>query len=146
MKIKICVVGLGYVGLPLACLLSKKYQTFGFDVSDKKIANLKNGIDETGEVQKLKRYKIEYSTNPEIIKEADFIIVAVPTPITKNQEPDLSLVKKASQTVGQNLTKGSIVVYESTVYPGATQEICLPILEQESGLKLGSDFKIGYSP
>jgi len=146
METKICVVGLGYVGLPLACLFSKEYQVLGFDISEKKINNLKKGIDETGEVDNLSQYNIRYSANPEIIKEANFIIVAVPTPITESQRPDLSLVESASEIVGRNLTCGSVVVYESTVYPGCTEEICIPILEKESGLKLGLDFKIGYSP
>ncbi|MFA6254850.1 MAG: nucleotide sugar dehydrogenase, partial [Patescibacteria group bacterium] len=146
METKICIVGLGYVGLPLACLFSKRYQVLGFDISEKKIDNLKNGIDETGEVDNLSQYNIAYSANPEVIKEANFIIVAVPTPITDDQEPDLSLVESASEIVGRNLTPGAVVVYESTVYPGCTEEICVPILEKESGLKLGPDFKIGYSP
>jgi UDP-N-acetyl-D-galactosamine dehydrogenase len=146
MKTKICIVGLGYVGLPLACLLSKKYEVSGFDINKKKIENLKEGIDETGEIDDLKKYQIEYSTDSTIIKEANFIIVAVPTPLTEDKKPDLGPLKKASEIVGQNLTKGSIVVYESTVYPGCTEEDCLPILTQESGLKYGPDFKIGYSP
>jgi len=146
MQTKICVVGLGYVGLPLACLLSKKYQVFGFDVNEKKINDLKQGIDETGEVENLSQYKIEYSLDPAIIKKTNFIIVAVPTPINSDKTPDISLVESASKIVGQNLAEGSIVVYESTVWPGLTEEICVPIIEKESGLKLGSGFKIGYSP
>ena len=146
METKICVVGLGYVGLPLACLLSKKHQVFGFDISEKKINELKNGIDQTGEVENLSQYNIEYSNNPQIIRQADFIIVAVPTPVDDAKEPDLSLVESATKLVAQNLAKGSVVVYESTVYPGCTEEVCLPILEKESGLKFGMDFKIGYSP
>ncbi len=146
METKICVVGLGYVGLPLACLLAKNYQVFGFDINEKKINELKNGIDKTGEVGNLSQCNIEYSNNPEIIKQANFIIVAVPTPIDENKKPDLELVESASEIVGQNLTKGAVVVYESTVYPGCTEEVCLPILEKESGLKFGADFKIGYSP
>jgi len=145
-EIKICVVGLGYVGLPLACLLSTKFSAIGFDINEEKINQLKKGIDETGEVENLKQYHLEYINNPKDITKANFIIVAVPTPITEDNEPDLSLVEKASEIVGQNLPKGSIIVYESTVYPGVTEEICLPILEKESGLKGGVDFKIGYSP
>ncbi len=145
-NLKICVVGLGYVGLPLACLLSKNYEVSGFDINEKKIEDLKNGFDETGEVQGLSDFKIEYSFDPKIIKAADFIIVAVPTPVTKDKLPDLNPVLSASKIVGQNMKKGAIVVYESTVYPGCTQEDCLPILEKESGLKFNQDFKLGYSP
>ncbi|MFA6410057.1 MAG: nucleotide sugar dehydrogenase [Candidatus Buchananbacteria bacterium] len=146
METKICVVGLGYVGLPLACLLSKHYKVSGFDVNKKKIDELKSGIDLTGEVENLSNYQVEYSNDPAIIKQENFIIVAVPTPILEDKRPDLSLVIAASKIVGQNLQPGSIVVYESTVYPGCTQEDCLPIIEKESGLRLGTDFKIGYSP
>lgn len=142
----ICVVGLGYVGLPLACLFSTKFPVIGFDINEEKINQLKKGIDETGEVEDLQQYHLEYTNNPKDIAKANFIIVAVPTPITEDNEPDLSLVESASKIVGQNLLKGSIIVYESTVYPGVTEEICLPILEKESGLKGGIDFKIGYSP
>lgn len=143
---KICVVGLGYVGLPLAALLSEKFEVSGFDTNEKKIADLKNGIDETGEVEDLEKYKINYSSDPAIIKEASFIIVAVPTPIDESKKPDLSYIEKASEVVGQNLSSGSVVVYESTVYPGTTEEVCLPILEKTSGLKFGEDFSLGYSP
>jgi len=145
---KICVVGLGYVGLPLAVLLAKKYTVIGFDINTKKIAELKSGVDRTGEVgtEGLKNSTIEFTTDPAKIKEAQFIIAAIPTPIDKYNKPDLFLVEKATQTIGQNLAKGAVVVYESTVYPGVTEEICLPILEKESGLKGGVDFKIGYSP
>ncbi|MFA5022555.1 MAG: nucleotide sugar dehydrogenase [Patescibacteria group bacterium] len=146
METKICVVGLGYVGLPLACLLSKHYKVYGFDISRKKIADLKNGFDETGEVENVKQYNIEYFDDEQIIKQANFIIVAVPTPVLEDKKPDLSLVQSASTVVGKNLSAGSIVVYESTVFPGCTEEICLPILAKESGLKPGVDFKIGYSP
>jgi len=146
METKICVVGLGYVGLPLACLLSKNYSITGFDVNEKKIKDLENAIDETGEIEDLDKCNITYSSDPTVIKDANFIIVAVPTPIDEDKKPNLSLVKAATELVGQNLTQGSIVVYESTVYPGCTEEVCLPILAKESGLKLGSDFKIGYSP
>ncbi|OGY43791.1 MAG: hypothetical protein A3J62_03685 [Candidatus Buchananbacteria bacterium RIFCSPHIGHO2_02_FULL_38_8] len=146
METKICVVGLGYVGLPLACLLSKKYEVSGFDINGKKINDLKSGLDETGEVDDLKKYHINYSADPKIIQEANFIIVAVPTPITEDRKPDLSPLESASKIVGENLTKGSIVVYESTVYPGCTEEVCIPILESKSGLKFGVDFQVGYSP
>lgn len=146
MENKICVVGLGYVGLPLACLLSEKFDVSGFDINKKKIEDLNNGIDETGEVADLKKYKINFSVDPEVIKNSNFIIVAVPTPITTDKLPDLEPLKSASKIVGQNLSQGSVVVYESTVYPGATEEVCLPILETESGLSFGDDFSLGYSP
>src|SRR3989338_10911557 len=144
--VKICVVGLGYVGLPLATLLSKQFDVSGFDINEHKIEDLKQGIDRTGEVENLSQYRIRYSADPSIIKAANFIIVAVPTPITEGNEPDLEPLMSASKIVAKNLTKGSIVVYESTVYPGCTEEVCRPILEAESGLKFGSDFKLGYSP
>ncbi|MDX9893221.1 MAG: nucleotide sugar dehydrogenase [Patescibacteria group bacterium] len=146
MKEKICVVGLGYVGLPLACLLSKHFSVSGFDISERKIKDLQNGIDETGEIDNLKKYQLEYSANPSIISQANFIIVAVPTPITEDLKPDLTPLESASEIVGKNLQAGSVVVYESTVYPGCTREVCLPILEQRSGLKFGTDFQLGYSP
>src|SRR3989338_147919 len=146
METKICVVGMGYVGLFLVCLLSKKYEVSGFDINGKKINDLKSGLDETGEVDDLKKYHINYSADPKIIQEANFIIVAVPTPITEDRKPDLSPLESASKIVGENLTKGSIVVYESTVYPGCTEEVCIPILESKSGLKFGVDFQVGYSP
>lgn len=146
MDTKICVVGLGYVGLPLACLLSKNFPVSGFDINENKINDLKAGRDETGEVGDLSQYKINYSSDPKIISEANFIIVAVPTPITKDHKPDIGFLKSASETVGKQLKTGSIIVYESTVYPGCTEEDCAPILERESGLKCGVDFKIGYSP
>ena len=145
-KEKICVVGLGYVGLPLACLLSKHFEVIGYDINQNRIDDLRNGVEKTGEVENLSTYDIQYTTDPAIIKTASFIIVAVPTPIDDQNEPDLTFLKDASTTVGQNLSQSSIVVYESTVYPGATEEVCLPILEQESGFKLGQDFKLGYSP
>ncbi len=150
-NIKICVVGLGYVGLPLAVEFSKTNlaPVIGFDINEEKIKQLNAGIDPTKEVgdQVVKSARIDYSSDPAIIKSANFIIVAVPTPVhEQTNEPDLSLVVGASKIVGQNLAAGSTVVYESTVYPGVTEEICLPILEKESGLKNGIDFKIGYSP
>ncbi len=146
METKICVVGLGYVGLPLACLLSKKYKVYGFDISEKKINNLKNGYDETGEVENFSDFNLEISSDPAIIKNANFIIVAVPTPVKEDFTPDISLVLSASGLVGQNLQSGSIVVYESTVYPGCTEEDCLSVLEKESRLQLNKDFGLGYSP
>jgi len=145
---KICVVGLGYVGLPLAVELSKHFQVVGFDVNKARIAELKQGRDHTLETgpDELAKAKIHYTDEAADIKAAKFIIVAVPTPVKEGNMPDMGLVEKATTTVGQNLSKGSMVIYESTVYPGATEEVCLPLLEQHSGLKAGTDFKIGYSP
>jgi len=143
---KICIVGLGYVGLPLSALFSIKYDVIGFDISEIRIKELKSGNDTTGEVENLGDYKIELTSDPHQIKEADFVIISVPTPVDENKKPDLTLLKSASQTVGENLKSGAIVVYESTVYPGCTEEICVPILENASGLKFGADFKVGYSP
>jgi len=145
---KIAVVGLGYVGLPLAAAFGKKVDVIGFEIHPGKVEQLKSGFDATGELtgEDLKNTTIQYTTNPEDLKSADFIIVTVPTPIDENNNPDLTPMEKASTTIGQNLKQGAIVVYESTVYPGVTEDICVPILEQESGLKCGIDFKVGYSP
>lgn len=149
-KEKISVVGMGYVGLPLAVAFAEKgFSVIGFDINSSKIEEYKNGIDATHEVgdERLKSVtNIEYTSNPEDLRKAKFHIVAVPTPVLKNKMPDLRPVEGASRVIGQNLTEGSIVVYESTVYPGVTEDICLPILEKESGMKCGVDFKIGYSP
>lgn len=144
----ICIVGLGYVGLPLAIEFGKKRNIIGFDVNEKRIEELENGVDSNGEFsnEAISNATIEFTTNPQKISQSDFIIVAVPTPIDDAKNPDLSLIEKASETVGENLKPGSIVVYESTVYPGVTEEICVPILERISGLKCSVDFKIGYSP
>ena len=142
----ICVVGLGYVGLPLACLLARHFKVFGYDRDARKIDELKKGVDRTGEVENLEQFNIEYSSSAAIISQANFIILAVPTPIAEDLKPDLSSLESASETVGQHLKAGSIVVYESTVYPGCTEEVCLPILEHSSGLKAGQDFFVGYSP
>jgi UDP-N-acetyl-D-glucosamine/UDP-N-acetyl-D-galactosamine dehydrogenase len=146
--LRLCVVGLGYVGLPLAVAFGRKTHTIGFDINDTKIQELKKGIDSMGEVPKseLKKADIEYSSDPAVIKKANFIIVAVPTPINRDKSPDLRPLQSSSELVGKNLSKGAVVVYESTVYPGATEEICIPIMEQNSGLKCGTDFFIGYSP
>ena len=146
---KVCVVGLGYVGLPLAVELGKTdVPTSGLDINSKKIEELKSGYDAMGEVsaEELSATSLTYHDNPSVIKEANFVIVAVPTPIDKNKNPDLTLIRKVSQTVGEHLSAGSIVVFESTVYPGVTEDICVPIIEEASGLKCGSDWKIGYSP
>jgi len=133
----VCVVGLGYVGLPLAKHFSKHLNVIGFDIDDSKVKKIDDGNENS---------KLTLTSDPSKIKEADFIIVCVPTPVKKNKEPDLSFVLKASETVGENLREGSIVVYESTVYPGATEEECVPILEEHSGLKYGENFFVGYSP
>jgi UDP-N-acetyl-D-galactosamine dehydrogenase len=145
---KIAVVGLGYVGLPLAVSLAKFFSVIGFDVNNKRIEQLKEGFDVTNETSPdlIKSPNIYYTNEKERIKEASVIIVTVPTPTLKSKLPDLSLVESASQIVGQNLAKGSIVVYESTVYPGVTEDLCVPILEKHSGLKHLRDFFVGYSP
>ncbi len=144
----ICVVGLGYVGLPLAVLLSKKFKVIGFDINSKRVEELSSGLDRTGEIdsEKLVSSDILFTDKPELISTADLIIVTVPTPIDEHKIPDLRPVKAASRTVGRFMKKGSIVVYESTVYPGVTEDICIPILEQESGLKWKENFHVGYSP
>ena len=145
---KISLVGLGYVGMPIAVAFSKKVKVVGFDLNAKKIELYKNGIDPTNEVgdDAIKACTVEFTADESKLKEAKFHIVAVPTPVNDDHTPDLTPVEGASTIVGRNLTKGSIVVYESTVYPGVTEDICIPILEKESGLKCGIDFKIGYSP
>jgi len=145
---KISVIGLGYVGMPIAVAFAKKVDVIGFDVNRKKIELYKAGIDPTNEVgdDEIKKTSVEFTADETKLKEAKFHIVAVPTPINSDKTPNLSPVEGASRIVGRNLTKGSIVVYESTVYPGVTEDICVPILEKESGLKCGVDFKIGYSP
>ncbi len=147
-KEKISLVGLGYVGLPIAVAFAKKADVIGFDISKEKIELYKKGIDPTKEVgdEGVKNTTVEFTHNEEDLKRAKFHIVAVPTPVGDNHVPNLKPVISASKTVGRNLTKGSYVVYESTVYPGVTEDICIPILEKESGLKAGKDFKVGYSP
>jgi UDP-N-acetyl-D-galactosamine dehydrogenase len=145
---KICVIGLGYVGMPLAVAFSKKIDVVGFDINKQKIELYKSGIDPTNEVgnDEIKKTKITFTSNEKEIKGAKFHIVAVPTPINQDKTPDLYSIEQSSIILGRNLTKGSIVVYESTVYPGVTEGICIPILEKESGLANGVDFKVGYSP
>jgi UDP-N-acetyl-D-galactosamine dehydrogenase len=147
-RAKIAVVGLGYVGLPLAAAFGKVADVIGFDIHKEKLAQLVGGFDATGELttQDLQETSIDYTTDPAALAAADFIIVTVPTPIDKNNNPDLTPVEKATQTIGRHLKSGAIVVYESTVYPGVTEDICVPILEAESGLICGTDFKVGYSP
>src|SRR3989344_2693532 len=146
---KIAIIGLGYVGLPLAVSFGLSgIKTYGFDISKKRIRELKKGRDIFGEQsqEEVEASNVEYSYKEDIIKKANFVVVAVPTPVDKANIPDLTILKSASQTVGKNLSKGSIVVYESTVFPGATEEVCVPILEKNSGLVCGKDFKVGYSP
>jgi len=145
---KIAVIGLGYVGLPLAVSFAKKFDVIGFDIKKERIEELKRGEDSTGEVscEDLKSILINFTANPEDLNNANFYIVTVPTPIDTHNNPDLKPVISATKTVGKVLKKGDYVVYESTVYPGVTEEICVPILENESGLKFIKDFKVGYSP
>ena len=144
---KLALVGLGYVGMPIAVEFAKHVQVIGFDINEKRINEYKNGIDATNEVgEAIRNTKVEFTADPARLKEAKFIIVAVPTPVNVDNSPDLRPVEGASRTVGQNLTPGAIVVFESTVYPGVTEDICVPIIERESGLKCGVDWKIGYSP
>ena len=147
-KEKISLVGLGYVGMPIAVSFSRKADVIGFDVNEAKVELYKQGIDPTKEVgdEEIAACTVDFTADETRLQEARFHIVAVPTPVNTDNTPDLSPVIGASHTLGRNLTEGSIVVYESTVYPGVTEEICVPILEQESGLKCGVDFKIGYSP
>ena len=145
---KISLVGLGYVGMPIAVAFAKKVDVIGFDLNAKKIELYKNGIDPTKEVgdDAIKATTVDFTSDPARLQEAKFHIVAVPTPVNPDHTPDLTPVEGASRILGQNLTKGSVVVFESTVYPGVTEDVCVPILEKESGLKCGVDFKIGYSP
>lgn len=147
-KEKISLVGLGYVGMPIAVAFAKKADVIGFDISQEKVELYKSGIDPTKEVgdDVIKETTVEFTAEENKLKEAKFHIVAVPTPVNSDHTPDLRPVESASRTVGRNLTEGSIVVFESTVYPGVTEDICIPILEKESGLKCGIDFKVGYSP
>ena len=147
-KRKISVVGLGYVGLPVAVAFGKKHQVIAFDINQKRIDALKSGHDDTLEVsdQDLAQVDLLLTANPRDLRKADFHIVAVPTPINEANQPDLSSLLGASKIIGEQLKKGDIVVYESTVYPGATEEDCVPVLEEYSGLKCGVDFFVGYSP
>ena len=147
-KEKLSLVGLGYVGMPIAVAFARKIKVVGFDLNEKKIDLYKSGIDPTNEVGNdvIRNTAVEFTADPKKLREAKFHIVAVPTPVNDDHTPDLTPVEGASRILGQNLTKGSVVVFESTVYPGVTEDICVPILEQESGLKCGVDFKIGYSP
>lgn len=145
---KIAIIGLGYVGMPIAVAFSKKVNVIGFDLNKQKIEIYKSGVDPTNEIgdKEIKEANVEFTSEESKLKEAKFFIVAVPTPINLDKTPNLSPIEGASKIIGRNLSKGSTVVYESTVYPGVTEDICIPILEEESGLKCGIDFKIGYSP
>lgn len=144
----VSLVGLGYVGMPIAVAFAKKVNVIGFDLNKAKIDLYKSGIDPTAEVgdEVIRDTTVQFTADEEDLQKAKFHIVAVPTPVNQDHTPDLSPVEGASRILGRNLTKGSIVVYESTVYPGVTEDVCVPILEQESGLKCGVDFKVGYSP
>lgn len=147
-KEKLSIIGLGYVGLPLAISFAKKVEVIGFDINKDKVKDYTRGIDVTNEVgnESLRETTAFLTSNKEELKKAKFHIIAVPTPINADKTPNLDAIVGASKIVGRNLTKGSIVVYESTVYPGVTEDICKPLLEKESGLRCGIDFKIGYSP
>ncbi|MBE6589651.1 MAG: nucleotide sugar dehydrogenase [Ruminococcaceae bacterium] len=142
------LIGLGYVGMPIAVAFAKKVRVIGYDLNEKKIALYQSGIDPTNEVgnEAIRNTTVEFTADETALRRARFHIVAVPTPVHGDHTPDLSPVEGASRILGRNLTKGSIVVYESTVYPGVTEDVCVPILEAESGLKCGVDFKVGYSP
>ncbi|MGZ8930659.1 MAG: nucleotide sugar dehydrogenase, partial [Methylosarcina sp.] len=145
----VAVVGLGYVGLPLAVEFGKKFKTIGYDLSESKIESYRKFIDPTGEVssEDLKEaIRLMITNNPSSLTKADIVIIAVPTPVDASHQPDFSPLVASSVTVGKHLKRGGIVVYESTVYPGATEEVCIPILERESGLKWKKDFHVGYSP
>lgn len=145
---KLSLVGLGYVGMPIAVAFAKKIDVIGFDVNASKIELYRKGIDPTKEVgdETIRESSVNFTADETELRKAKFHIVAVPTPVNDDHTPDLSPVKGASKILGRNLTKGSVVVFESTVYPGVTEDVCVPILEEESGLKCGDDFKIGYSP
>lgn len=144
----IAVIGMGYVGMPIAVAFAKRVNVIGFDLNEQKIGLYKSGVDPTNEVgdDTIQKTTVNFTSDESNLREAKFHIVAVPTPINSDKSPDLEPVEGASQIIGRNLTKGSIVVYESTVYPGVTEDVCIPILEKESGLKCGIDFKVGYSP
>ena len=145
---KIAVIGLGYVGLPIALEFAKNFKVIGFDINPKRVEMMKNNIDPSEELppEAFEGCDIEFTANPEDLKEANFFVVAVPTPIDQHNLPDLKPLLGASKTVGEALKKGDYVVFESTVYPGCTEEDCVPVLENVSGLKFNEDFKVGYSP
>ncbi|MFH1850131.1 MAG: nucleotide sugar dehydrogenase [archaeon] len=144
---KICVVGLGYVGLPLALSLARHYPLVGFDINSARVNDLKAGVDSLGELSSSElKTNARFTSDPSEIRGCGFIIIAVPTPITKSRKPDLTILEDACRVVGANLGRGAIIVIESTVYPGVTEEVCAPIIEEASGMKCGKDFKVGYSP
>jgi UDP-N-acetyl-D-galactosamine dehydrogenase len=146
-KEKLALVGLGYVGMPIAVEFAKHINVIGFDINKQRVEEYRNGIDSTNEVgEAIKNTTVDFTYDPSRLSEARFIVVAVPTPVKDDNSPDLRPVEGASRTVGQNIKPGTIVVFESTVYPGVTEDICVPIIEKESGLKCGVDWKIGYSP
>ncbi len=146
-KGKLALVGLGYVGMPIAVEFAKHVSVIGFDINEKRVNEYKNGIDATNEVgEAIKNTTVDFTADPKRLSEARFIVVAVPTPVNVDTTPDLRPVEGASRTVGQNITPGTIVCFESTVYPGVTEDVCVPIIEKESGLKCGVDWKIAYSP
>lgn len=147
-KEKLSLVGLGYVGMPIAAAFARKIDVIGFDINSAKIELYKSGIDPTREVgdEEIKHTPVQFTADESELKKAKFHIVAVPTPVNDDHTPDVGPVKEAAAIVGRNLVKGSVVVFESTVYPGVTEELCVPILEKESGLRCGADFKVGYSP
>ncbi len=147
-KAKVALIGLGYVGLPIALAFAKKVSVIGFDINRKRVDMMKNGIDPSGELpaSDFEGCDIQFTDSLEDLKKASFFIVAVPTPVDNHNKPDLTPVLKASESIGKVLKKGDYVVYESTVYPGCTEEDCVPVLEKLSGLKMGKDFKVGFSP
>jgi UDP-N-acetyl-D-galactosamine dehydrogenase len=145
---KLALIGLGYVGLPIALAFARKISVIGFDINAQRVELMKQGIDPSNELDRseFEGCDIEFTDSLEVLKQASFYIVAVPTPVDEHNVPDLTPVQRASETVGKVLKKGDYVVFESTVYPGCTEEDCLPIMEKISGLKMGIDFKLGYSP
>jgi len=146
---RIAIIGLGYVGLPLAVEFGRKFPTTGFDINQTRVAELKSGIDHTLETdadELRDAVHLRYTTNPDDLRDAQVYIVTVPTPIDEHKQPDLTPLQKASETLGKVIKKGDVVVYESTVYPGATEEYCVPVIERVSGLKFNEDFFVGYSP
>ncbi|MFT0848092.1 nucleotide sugar dehydrogenase [Actinomycetaceae bacterium L2_0104] len=145
---KLSVVGLGYVGMPLAIAFAEKIKVIGLDIDERRIEAYRSGVDLTNEVgdSAVSNTSVQFTSDPSRLREARFHVVAVPTPVDANKAPDLTPVKSASRIVGHNLVPGSIVIFESTVYPGVTEDVCVPILEAESGLRCGEDFKVGYSP
>src|SRR3954465_1091658 len=147
-KEKLAVIGLGYVGLPIALEFARKISVIGFDINEKRIQQMRQGIDPSNELDKaaFEGCDIVFTNSLDVLREAKFFIVAVPTPVDEHNVPDLTPVKRASETVGKIIKKGDYVVFESTVYPGCTEEDCIPVIEEMSGLKAGEDFKFGYSP